>query len=332
MPPWRRCARAWRRSPSRSSHQRAAGGRHQFRRRRDVPEIHRLLPQAALRHGDVQARLGAHSVSARRPSVRLHESHAGLRGPGVCRRLLAAGGESGPALSVGHADRGGLPRSAAAKAAVTANPPSSYPVIMVSGIEPLQKRVKDPSLLPILKTRMASRKCEFWWLVALEATLFFSWACWESTAPWAEPVTYPLRFGFAVFGAATAAMLACHVGPAILASRHGGRLYPFASVLLLWLSAGYVERILIGAWAVALVQIPPATAPVSPIGRWWLWPAVAFLGLVSIAGLVRSWWRPFAVAGLVAAAGILAWAVVTNWHGLWVRNPYYADEPLQFDW
>jgi hypothetical protein len=152
---------------------------------------------------------------------------------------------------------------------------------------------------------------EFWWLLILEAALFFSLPCWDLTASWAEPVDHPFRFGVAVVAASAAAMFACHLGPAVFAARFGRRQYPFSWVLLVWLGVGYVEWILSSA---------------RPAGA-------IFLVTVVVAAWVKSWWKPAAVAGLLLGAGIVVWAMVTNWNGLWSRNPQYGGPgPLQFDW
>lgn len=81
----------------------------------------------------------------------------------------------------------------------------------------------------------------FWWLVALEATLFFSLPCWEFTAIWAAPISHPARFGVALVVTAAVATFSCHVGPALFAARFGGRLRRITWVVLVWLSVGYVE-------------------------------------------------------------------------------------------
>jgi len=159
---------------------------------------------------------------------------------------------------------------------------------------------------------------DLWWFVGLEATLFFSLPCWELTAPWAEPVSHPIRFAFSLFAAASGATLACHVGPALFAAKFGGRRHRFSWVLLLWLAAGYL------AW---LLSIVVALREWTSLGA-----IVVFLAVVTIAGLRRSWWKPVVIFGLLLGAGIVAWALATTWHGLWIRNPNFSEEPLQFDW
>ena len=165
---------------------------------------------------------------------------------------------------------------------------------------------------------MENRKKEFWWLVALEATVFLSFPCWESTASWAEPVGNPFRFGVAVVVGATAAMLACHVGVAAFAAKFGERPHLFWWFLLPWLGVGYVEWILGGARLVASASGSDA-APV-------------FFVILLVAAWARGFWKPVAIGGLLLGAGILAWALAMNWPGLWTRNPHFSTDPPQFDW
>lgn len=182
---------------------------------------------------------------------------------------------------------------------------------------------------------MEKRRREVWWLLALEATLFLSLPFWESTAPWAEPVDKPYRFGISLISAATAAMFACHLGPAALAAKFGDRSrYRFSQVLLLWLGFGYIAWTLSMAQSVAVLTAPVRIAGEDQSGISWLYPGVvaALLAAVMIVAWVRSWWKPFAVSGLLLGAGILAWALATTWWGLWRRNPFYSETPAQFDW
>jgi hypothetical protein len=181
---------------------------------------------------------------------------------------------------------------------------------------------------------MERRKREFWWLLALEATLFLSWPCWELTAPWAEPVGNAFRFAVSVLVGATVTTFACHWGPAAFAARFGGRPRRFSWVLPLWLGLGYTEWILGAAWSVAHLASPVRIAG-TPGGlrNWsWLGLGVAFLAIATIAAWVKSWWKPVAAGGLFLGTGILIWALATTWNGMAAHNAYYSERPVQFDW
>jgi len=164
-------------------------------------------------------------------------------------------------------------------------------------------------------------KRDFWWLLGLEATLFFSLPCWELTAPYAEPATYPLRFVICVLGAATVATLACHIGPALFAARFGGLRHRLAWLLLLWLGFGYLE------WLLSVVRTTSLVSAYLP-GSMWI-----FLAAVLIAGLVWAWWKPVVIIALLLGAVNPVWALAITWHGLWVPNPHFGNEPpVQLDW
>lgn len=175
---------------------------------------------------------------------------------------------------------------------------------------------------------------DFWWLVALEALLFFSLPFWELTAPWAEPATYPFRFAGTVLASATVAMLVCHIGPAFFAARFGHRKQTLAPLFWSWLAAGYVA-LLVG-WSMALTTVlqvllerpkPGATVLLRP-----LTVGPVFLASVIIAGSVRSWWKPATASLLLFGAGNLLWALATRLNGLWVLNQHFSGNPEQFEW
>jgi hypothetical protein len=161
---------------------------------------------------------------------------------------------------------------------------------------------------------------DFWWLVGLEATLFASLPCWEATAPYAEPATFPFRFGLIVLLAATLATLACHVVPAFFAARYQGTERWFWWLLLPWLGFGYLD------WLITLVRATQMAADRLP------GITVMLLAVALFAGLVRQWWKPVAVAGILLGTGILALAIATTSHGLHYRNPHYSAPPEQLDW
>ena len=179
---------------------------------------------------------------------------------------------------------------------------------------------------------MEKRRREVWWLLALEATLFLSLPFWESTAPWAEPIGKPYRFSISLIFAATAAMFACHLGPASLATKFGDRpsRHRFSQVLLVWLGFGYIAWTLSMAQSVAVLTAPVRIAGEDQIGIGWFYPGVmaALVAVVMIVAWVRSWWKPFAVSGLLLGSGILVWALATTWRGLWTRNPFYSEHLL----
>lgn len=165
---------------------------------------------------------------------------------------------------------------------------------------------------------------EWWWLVALEATLFLSISCWELTATWAEPVNYPLRFAAVVLGGATVAALAFHVGPAMLARRgvlNSARLGLFA--VGLWLAAGYAERIVMAARV--CVQLAYG------LGR----PAIVVAALATT--LLACMWRDrlrrlMTYALLLTGAVLLVSALVTSWQGFQARSQRFIEDPPQWDW
>ncbi|MBL8217548.1 MAG: hypothetical protein JNK87_42905 [Bryobacterales bacterium] len=155
-----------------------------------------------------------------------------------------------------------------------------------------------------------------WWLVLLEATLFFSVICWEVAASPAAPVNHPVRFGVTVAGAAGLAMVLFHVLPAWLGQRMERMPWWFA----VWLAVGYAERFSGATQAAGLLGL---------MGRL----ALLFLGLVALAVWRRELARVAGIVGLGLGLGLLLWAVATTWPGIWARNPHYGSEdvPAQFE-
>jgi hypothetical protein len=170
---------------------------------------------------------------------------------------------------------------------------------------------------------------EYWWLIGLEATLFFSLPCWENTARWSWPAANPAQFAAFVISAATIAMLCCHIGPAMCAAKFGARPHVAWWVPAIWLSAGYLE------WL---------GTPVRTLGPYVYLPHVlrrpleiAFLFAVLIAITVVAWvgplWKYAGVACLAFSIGVLTWLTATSWPGLSVHNPSFGvGEPYAHDW
>jgi hypothetical protein len=178
---------------------------------------------------------------------------------------------------------------------------------------------------------METRAREFWWLVALEATLFLSLPCWELTATVAAPVNHPLRFGISLVVAAAVAMFSCHVGPALFAAHFGARWPRLSWVPLVWLGVGYIEWLgnLARAEAEFLRVVPVWLTNLSDWSRFGV--AASFLAIVTIAAWVKSWWKGVVTAGLLLGLGILVWVLATSWPGLWVRNPRVASDLSHVD-
>lgn len=153
-------------------------------------------------------------------------------------------------------------------------------------------------------TCCVDQKKELWWLVALEASLFFSWTCWELTAPWAEPVTAPFAFAAVLVAFATLATLACHIGPALAGAYWRGPIPAAYQWLLIWIGVGYVERILT-LWRIGRLQATPNE----------LLPLL-YITPVIVAFVTRSWWKPFCVLLTMLGMGILGWALTSTWRGL----------------
>mgnify|MGYP003350362354 FL=1 len=151
---------------------------------------------------------------------------------------------------------------------------------------------------------------ELRWLVALEAGLFFSIICWETTAIYAAPTYQPVEFGVALVGAATVVLLACHVGPALYASR-----FPVPGWVLAWLAFGYLD--LLWSFADPVKQLLPWG------GRFSFEIAVAITALLVF---YRSLWRFVFIPLLVLGVGMLAWALTTQWRSLWAVNPYFGSD------
>ncbi len=181
---------------------------------------------------------------------------------------------------------------------------------------------------------MATHGRQIWWLTALEAILFFSLPCWQSAAIWIRPVGHPLRFGISLTLTAAIATFSFHVGPALFATRLGYRWSRPTSVLLVWLGVGYVEWL--GSLArteTEFVRIVPGWLAALGTGPWRV-AAIAlpimFLAVVTTVVWVRSWWKFVVVVGLLLGLGILVWALVTTWKGLWIRNRYFPYDRV--DW
>jgi hypothetical protein len=167
---------------------------------------------------------------------------------------------------------------------------------------------------------MGQDKGEFWWLLALKATLFLSLPCWV-TASYAQPASYPIRFAACLVAATSVSALVFHVGPALFAARFGSREYPFSWVLSLCVAAGYMY------YALRLAEFVARSFG----DKMWLAAEVTFLLALLVVGFVKSWWKPVLAAGLLHGAGILAWMLTTPWNGLWTRNTRMWLEPPQFD-
>lgn len=177
-------------------------------------------------------------------------------------------------------------------------------------------------------------KIGFWWLVALEATLFAFLPYWELTAPWAEPITAPWAFAATVVTAATAAMLAFHCGPAFFGrSLRAGRI-PFGNWVVAWLSLGFVDRfwlgVIEGRYAAASAYIGWVIPGQQAIpNHFWLLPFI--VAPLAIALSFRSWWKPVVILQLALGGGFLVWALATAWPGIWIVNPRYNGPPEQFE-
>lgn len=149
---------------------------------------------------------------------------------------------------------------------------------------------------------------EWRWLVALEAGLFFSVVCWETTASWAAPTYEPVPFALALVGAATVGMLTCHVGPAFYASR-----FAVPGWVMGWLAFGYLE------WLWGLGE-----------AMWdqWGWPRWTGLAAGAVLAWARPTWRAGTAVSFGLGVGILGWALRTQWHGIWTVRPGYETETV----
>ena len=141
---------------------------------------------------------------------------------------------------------------------------------------------------------------ELRWLVALEAGLFFSVVCWETTASWAAPTYEPVPFALALVGAATVGMLTCHVGPAFYASR-----FAVPGWAMAWLAFGYLEWL----WGLAGAG----------------WDVLGWLVLGATVVCWRPAWRWVPGASLAVGVGVLGWALQAQWRGVGATNPYYSS-------
>ena len=142
---------------------------------------------------------------------------------------------------------------------------------------------------------------ELRWLVALEAGLFFSVVCWETTASWAAPTYEPVPFALTLVAAATVGMLTCHVGPAFYASR-----FAVPGWVMAWLAFGDLEWL----WGMA------GLAWENP------WPPAV------VAGVVLCWrraWQWGLAVSLVLGVGVLGWALWMQWPGIGAVNRYYSS-------
>ncbi|MGJ5816163.1 hypothetical protein [Paludibaculum fermentans] len=182
---------------------------------------------------------------------------------------------------------------------------------------------------------VASGKHEFWWLVFLESTLFFSQSFWESGPPYAEPSFHPWPFTAVTLLAATIALFLCHLGPAFLAARRTSGQLPQGGLLLVWLAAGYLECIPALARSIAFPLSESAPFQELHMGIFTRTYPAAWLGLTAIIfllGWTRAAWRPFAAISFGTAVGLLAWSLSSLWHGLGVLNPYFSRPPSQLEW
>lgn len=149
---------------------------------------------------------------------------------------------------------------------------------------------------------------ELRWLVALEAGLFFSVVCWDTTASWAAPTYEPVPFILALVGAATVGMLTCHVGPAFYASR-----FAVPGWVMAWLAFGYLEWL----WGMG-----------EAMWDQWGWPRWTGFAVAAALVWVRPAWRAGTAFGLALGAGILGWALQAQWHGIWKARPDYETETI----
>lgn len=154
----------------------------------------------------------------------------------------------------------------------------------------------------------------YWWLVALEAGLFFSACCWEVTVAFARPTHQPWPFVASLLGAATLSLLLCHVGPAYFAARPGRKNQLVLGILAVWLGAGYIQWI--GSLSDVFWMMLPGAR----------WAAVAVAVAIAASAWAGRLWRIFLVVTLALSAGILAWALPMQWQGLWHTNPHYSGE------
>ena len=146
---------------------------------------------------------------------------------------------------------------------------------------------------------------EWRWLVALEAGLFFSGVCWETTASWAAPTYEPVPFALALVAAATVGMLTCHVGPAFYASR-----FAVPGWVMAWLAFGYLE------WLWGMGEVAVQTFGVGQF---------AAMAAFVLAGCVRPVWRTVLFVSLSVSVGILGWSLQAQWRGIRATNPYFGS-------
>lgn len=187
---------------------------------------------------------------------------------------------------------------------------------------------RDPSIA-------ITHQDEFWWLVLLESTLCFSLYFWEPGPPYSAPSFHPFRFATVTFLAATTALFLCHLGPAFLAARQAYPSLPLGGLMLIWLTAGYVEQIpfLIRTMIQPLSE-SGALAPMREHFGTWVHPAV-WLGTTATVfclGWKRAWWKPVASLSVASGIGMLAWCLNSAWRGIGVLNPYFSKPPIQLEW
>jgi hypothetical protein len=179
---------------------------------------------------------------------------------------------------------------------------------------------------------VVKRSKDYWWLLALEAAVFFSLPSWEMTSVYAAPANHPIRFFVSLVIAATAAMFACHVGPGLFAIQFKGRLPRLAWILLPWLGLGYLE------WLGSLARSAAGVCGIMP--SWitergpWITIVITLTMLLAITAAVwiNSLWRGILVVCMLLGSGILIWALATDRRGLGVRNSHMVSELDQLDW
>jgi hypothetical protein len=159
---------------------------------------------------------------------------------------------------------------------------------------------------------------EIRWLLALEATLFFSVPVWVPCA-WGRPATYPIQFALVLFAVASVCTLLFHVAPACFACRRAATKSPM-SWALVPLAVGYVVysiRLLLTMQRTLVNFVPSRIAL-----------PVLLLSVAAI-GFVRSWWKVGAVLMLLIGVGVSIYMLATPWRGIGVVNGAFAREPSQ---
>ncbi len=187
---------------------------------------------------------------------------------------------------------------------------------------------RDPSIAP-------THQGEFWWLVLLESTLFFSVSFWEPGPPYAAPSFHPWPFAAVTLLAATATLFLCHLGPAFLAACRTTDRLPLGGLLLIWLAAGFLEWIPLLVRTLIQPLSEPGLFPATRTGAGtWVYPT-AWLGVSAIIfciGWTGAAWKPLTSVNLGLGLGFLFWCLSSTWHGLGVLNPYFSHPPIQLEW